>query len=176
MAKRITLFAFIFLGLGAAAPYSLGQGENSPDQPAPDAAAVAVAEEVTPVEIAEADAAGEDAVEEVFRDPFWPVGHVPSAPRGGGGAAAAADGSSGGSEGQGALDLAGLSPEEQQVIKQRMRVGGVLQQAGQIWAILNNQLVEQGETVKIDSGRKVYVFLVKELTSERIVLESQQDP
>lgn len=179
MADRIIIFAFIFLGLLARVPYSLAIEERGNRQQAAQGADLSLAKESSPTVDLDRANAVKGGVAFVGRDPFWPVGYEPPPPeRGtglqGGGAQAAAAGD--GREDQSALDLAGLSPEEQRVIRERLRLGGVLQQAGEIWAILNNQLVKQGETVTIDSGRKHYLFLVKKLTPDRIVLESKQDP
>lgn len=177
MAKRITIFSFIFLGLLARVPYSPAQGIGVNEQGANMESSLPIAEEGQPADNFEIASAAKTPVEFTGRDPFWPVGYVPQPKGRAARKAGAAEGAQTQAESdQSALDLAGLSAEEQQVIRERMRLGGVIQQAGEIWAILNNQLVMKGEVVTLDTGRKTYLFLVKQLTPDRIVLESKQDP
>lgn len=176
MADRIKNFAFIFLGLIALVPYSLGIDESVTIQGGNGDAHLVKTEEGSPtgnIEIAKA--AGTVARFE-GRDPFWPVGYMPPAKQDGDTAAGKSATAHQDQSDQSALDLSGLSEEEQRVIRERMRLGGVLQQAGEIWAIINNQLVKQGETITVDTSRKNYLFLVKHLTPDRIVLESKMDP
>jgi hypothetical protein len=166
MAKTTAIFPLIVLGLLGATHYSFGQVESPMADPG-------VSELPQEEGVSSGSSEVIDAGEEAYRDPFWPVGYEPSEDDSG--ASSSKAGSAADSENQDALDLAGLTPEEQRVIKERMRVGGILQQGQGIWVILNNQLVKEGEEVKLDTDRKTYEFLVKQLTADRIVLESLQN-
>lgn len=112
---------------------------------------------------------------ETERDPFWPVGYTPSVA---GSQASAVDGAvetSGAepdSNAQEGLDTSGLSEEEQAVIKSHVRVGGILVQRGECIAIINGQLVLQGDDLSVLTGKKLYRFMIRSLTPDRIVLES----
>lgn len=175
MADRNVFFAIFFLGLLAHLPYSLAVEQSVAGQGAASAEPLSSAEEGEPTGRIDIANAGESGAVFTGRDPFWPVGYVPASSSAQ--SAKSGNGVAGQSqEEQSALDLGGLSAEEQRVIRERMRLGGVIQQAGEIWAILNNQLVREGEAVTIDTGRMKYLFLVKRLTPDRIVLESMQDP
>lgn len=166
MVKLITKNSIILLGVCMAAHYSFAEVK-----PAADAT---VAVETQGDVVAEKVATqGEIQIvgvpEARSRDPFWPVGFVPKKKT-----AAVESASSGLGEADAALDLEGLSPEERALIRERMKVGGILQQGTGILAMINNQLVRQGEKVTLESDRRSYDFRVKKLTPERIVLESLQ--
>ena len=55
---------------------------------------------------------------------------------------------------RGHVDYSRLSPEEQAVIKSQMVVGGILQQGDICLAIINKQLVKQGETLTFSGAEK----------------------
>ena len=156
-------FLWIVLGALAPAPYASAQTGS-------------LALEETPVVVPHR---GEDASifdhrrqsREQVRDPFWPVGYRPLidvpllAPAGPVPVTEEEHG--------GPVDFSGLTREEQAIVKAQMVVGGILQQHGGVCiAIINQQLVKEGEGLALTSANKTYHFRVKKLTPERIVLES----
>jgi len=167
---RIRFFLRIFLGVMAANLYANGQVESmgTPDQS---------------TSILEGDELAQSARNfQEFgktlelgktRDPFWPVGytppvHVQAAPTAAGSAEAV-------DETRGHVDFSGLTREEQAVIKSQMIVGGILQQGDTCLAIINQQLVKEGEELSLEAAQKTYRFGVKKLTPEKILLESMQE-
>ena len=103
------------------------------------------------------------------RDPFWPVGYIPES------VVLASDISDAEiDETGGHVDFSGLSQAERQIIQSKMVVGGILQQGSVCLAIINNQLLKQGDGLSLQSDSKVYEFMVKRLTPEKILLESMQ--
>lgn len=167
MVKFVTKNSLFLLGVCVATHYSFGQVENVQSTgSALETTSDVVAEEVATQ--GETQVVGALVPVARIRDPFWPVGYVPKkkAPQDSASAAL--------SKADSALDLEGLSPEERELIRERMKVGGILQQRTGILAMINNQLVKQGEKVTLESGRRAYDFRVKKLTPERIVLESLQ--
>lgn len=149
----------IVLGLGTLNLYSYGQVEH-PVNPYP------------PEEKATSDSLP-DSVQNVdkIRDPFWPVGYEPPVPSEAPSAESAAPSETETVDTQ-PVDFAGLSPEDQLAIKKRMTVGGILQQNQTMIAIINNQLIREGETLELEDGVRTYKFRVKKLTMDRIRLET----
>jgi hypothetical protein len=70
------------------------------------------------------------------------------------------------------VDFSGLSPEERELIKSQMRVGGILSQPSGCIAIINDQLLKEGDTLQIEAGGRNFEFVLKTLTTERVLLES----
>jgi hypothetical protein len=108
-----------------------------------------------PGNAAEAGAPGAEHV----RDPFWPVGYRPAseAPQ---------------EEPEtSVLDLSRLSPEEQAIIKSHLKVGGILQQGNERIAIINTDVVKEGDTVALRVSGQTYRFLIRSLEPRNIVLE-----
>ena len=110
---------------------------------------------------------------EALRDPFWPVGYTPST------AASPAGGFVGQEtlgdtdpESHEELDLTGLSDEEQAIIRAHVKVGGILVQKNECIAIINSQLVRQGDDLTVLTDRRLYKFMIRSLTPDRIVLDS----
>jgi len=96
------------------------------------------------------------------RDPFWPVGYVPEGHQ---------EEAEQPKEGQELLDLSRLSAEEQAIIKSHLRVGGILEQGRNRVAIINSDIVSQGDVMKLRVRGGVYRFLIRSLDPENIVLE-----
>ena len=97
-----------------------------------------------------------------YRDPFWPVGYEQKA---------VAKKTSGEEPKQALFDLSRLSPEEQAIIKSHTRVGGILEQGGRRVAIINSDVVREGETLSIRVQGQTYRFLIQSLQPRNIVLE-----
>jgi hypothetical protein len=70
------------------------------------------------------------------------------------------------------LDMSGLSLEEQAIIRSHVRVDGILLQKNECIAIINSQIVRQGDDLSVLTGKKLYKFLIRSLTPDSIVLES----
>lgn len=162
MLSRAGIFYGIMLGLLAANLYSFGQGENA-------VGAGLTADNAVQTQAVSGEPA-EPPRETTTRDPFWPIDYVPvvevhktdlPAQEGEG-------------DPRGHVDYSRLSPEEQAVIKSQMAVGGILQQGAICLAIINKQLVKQGETLTFSGTGKTYDFVVRDLTPDKIVLESMQ--
>jgi len=101
---------------------------------------------------------------ERLRDPFWPVGHVASArARAGGGESDDASRS--------LLDISRLSPEEQEIIRAHMNVGGIMERGRERVAIINSEVVREGDTMAIDVRGQTYRFLIRSLQPHNIALE-----
>lgn len=101
---------------------------------------------------------------ESLRDPFWPVGYAPA-----GTAGPRAE------KKEGLLDLSRLSPEEQAIIKSHLRVGGILEQRGRRVAIINSDVVKEGDVMKLNVSGATYRFLIRSLQPQNIVLEPIQE-
>jgi hypothetical protein len=158
-------FLRISLGVLAANLYAKGQVENAPLVSPPSMAVE---------DVEEAAAPGEQELQEdvKVRDPFWPVGYVPPVVK------VQRQSSTSGElvdETKGHVDFSGLTKEEQAVIKSRMVVGGILKQGSTCLAIINQQLVNEGEELSLKSEDKTYRFGVKKLTPDKILLESMQE-
>ena len=162
MRSRAGIFYGIMLGLLTADLYSFGQVEN------------AVGTGLTKDNAVQTQAvSGEPAEplrETTTRDPFWPIDYVPVVQD----LEADRPGQQGVGDPQGHIDYSRLSPEEQAVIKSQMAVGGILQQGDICLAIINKQLVKRGETLTFSGMGKTYDFVVRDLTPDKIVLESMQ--
>jgi len=165
MANLFRKNCVFFLGLCITTHYCFGQVENVSD--GSEAVGSTAQEVVAATELG--DGHVQTAAGQVVRDPFLPIGYKPKRQTPEPKVETAQE-----SEIDEALDLAGLSEEERAVIKQRMKIGGILQQRSGIMVIINNQLVKQGEQVTLESDVRSYDFLVKKLTPDRIVLESLQ--
>ena len=164
MARLGQIFIGIVLGLFTQLPYGSAQIEN-----ATNGGIVAT----SPFDQGETQGEAEDVVQATSndRDPFWPVGYAPDPE------VLAEDRSDAEDEIDetgGHVDFSGLSKAEQQIIKSRMVVGGILQQGNVCLAIINNQLLKQGDGLSLQSDSKVYEFIVRKLTPEKILLESMQ--
>ena len=170
MGKQTRHFWLFVLGLFALNLYAFGQVEDGPQ-------GSIQGESVIQAEIEEGVGNIENGTTgivegKVPRDPFWPVGYVP-APK----EEAAEEVESVADQGEvdlGPVDYSGLTAEEQAVIKSQLNVGGILKQNEVCMAIINNQLLKQGETLELTSGSRHYSFSVKSLTPDRILLESLQ--
>ena len=162
MARLDQIFIGIVLGLFAQVPYGVSQIENAMN--GGDVGISAFDQEETQGE-------ADDFVQAASqgRDPFWPVGYVPEPE------VLVEDPSEAEiDETGGHVDFSGLTKAEQQVIKSKMVVGGILQQGDVCLAIINNQLLKQGDGLSLKSDSKVYEFTVIRLTTEKILLESMQ--
>lgn len=106
------------------------------------------------------------------RDPFWPVGYTPSQPGSGAASQTSVGQGTADADSQSELDMSGLSLEEQAIIKSHVRVGGILVQRNECLAIINSQLVRQGDDLSVLTSLKVYTFMIRSLTPDSIVLES----
>ncbi len=95
------------------------------------------------------------------RDPFWPVGYEPSR----------APAPSQEAAPQALLDLSRLSPAEQAIIKSHLRVGGILEQGRDRVAIINSDVVREGEKINILVHGQTYRFQILSLEPQNIVLE-----
>ena len=107
----------------------------------------------------------------MLRDPFWPVSFSQVSYRDGSQPAIseiAVEDAGGHDE----LDMSGLAEEEQAIIKSRVRVGGILVQKDECIAIINSQLVKQGDDLSVLTSKRMYQFKIRNLTPDRIVLES----
>ena len=102
--------------------------------------------------------------EEPVRDPFWPVGYTGAAK-----APSAAE-----EKEKVSLDLSRLSAEQQAIIKSHMRVGGILQRGSQRIAIINSDVVREGDDMRINVDGQSYTFHIKSLQPHNIVLEPKQ--
>ena len=160
MDNGVQIFFGIVLGVAGINPYAAAQIET---------AMVEGDREPNAIEYREAQG-GTDGIQQAVddRDPFWPVGYVPKP------AAAEAEVEDDFDELGGHVDFSGLSKEERAVIKSKMVVGGILQQGNICLAIINNQLLKQGDGLSLKSGSKTYEFTVRRLTTEKILLESLQ--
>lgn len=166
MANPWVKFSLIVLGVCSFNLYSVGQVEH----PEP----MDLSRAVTP----DAFATGPGQAKEEARDPFWPVGYEPPKPsvsQQQETETTVAEGTPLEEVDDQPVDFSGLSPEEQQAIKERMNVGGILRQNQTMIAIINNQLLKEGETLRLDNGKRTYRFRVKQLTMERIKLETIAD-
>lgn len=158
-------FLRIILGVLALNLYAKGQVENVMESAPP------------PFTI---DAGGDAQAEDdknfqksaTARDPFWPVGYVPAEPELEAGPEAAKEAVD---ETGGHVDFSGLTKEEQAIIKSKMVVGGILKQGAICLAIINQQLVKEGDELSLQAADMTYRFGVKKLTPESILLESKQD-
>ena len=163
---ELRFFLRIILGVLALNLYAKGQVENvKPLVPSPS----------TVNEEGDAPARDPKDLQEngTTRDPFWPVGYSPAVEVAEAPSSAAAEEPV--DETGGHVDFSGLSKEEQAVIKSKMVVGGILTQGTTCLAIINQQLVKEGEELSLTEGEKTYQFGVKKLTPEKILLESMQD-
>lgn len=120
--------------------------------------------------------AGEEQAE-TLRDPFWPVGYEPSKSEDFLGVTdpERVDDETGPAS-HDELDMTGLSDEEQAIIKSRVKVGGILVQKNECIAIINSQLVRQGDDLSVLTEMKHYKFMIRKLTPDRIVLDSVNEP
>ena len=162
MARCGQSFIGIVLGLLAQLPYATAQIENAANGGIVGTSAF---------DQGETQGEADDFIQAIRheRDPFWPVGYVPEPQE------VAEDPSEDEiDETGGHVDFSGLSKAEQQVIKSKMVVGGILQQGNVCLAIINNQLLKQGDGLSLQSDSKLYEFTVKRLTPEKILLESMQ--
>ncbi len=170
MGKQTRIFWLFVLGLFALNPYAFGQVED-------DAQINIPSESVNQAENSEGVNGNENSPVEIeetstLRDPFWPVGYEPVPEE-----EAVEEDESEADEGEvdlGPVDFSGLTAEEQAIIKSQLNVGGILKQNETCMAIINNQLLKQGETLELTAGGRSYSFNVKALTPDRILLESLQ--
>lgn len=163
--KKILL---ILLGLWVLGQYAVAQVERSSTEEDDGEPAFSAGREVSGGGLFEGSGTKESE-EILLRDPFWPVGFVPPTVK-----EAASPGAQE-SEGSGPVDFHGLTPEEQALIKSRMSVGGILKQNSGCIAIINNQLLKEGDPLRIRAGNRDYEFLITALTTERVLLEAKKD-
>jgi hypothetical protein len=95
------------------------------------------------------------------RDPFWPVNYQPDPKSAGSGASDADE----------VLQIRSLSLEEQSYIRGRLRVGGIMQQGRQRVAIINRQVVREGDILTLQRDHRTYRFIVRSLEEKNIILE-----
>ena len=163
MRSQVGIFYGIMLGLLAANLYAFGQVEN--------AVGIGLTTDNAVQTQAVSGEPAEPPGETTTRDPFWPIEYVPVVVEDERADLPAQEGEG---DPQGHVDYSRLSPEEQAVIKSQMAVGGILQQGDICLAIINKQLVKQGETLTFSGAEKTYDFVVRDLTPDKIVLESMQ--
>lgn len=160
MGKRTRNFLIILLGLFMGTSYGFGQVENLLEAPSPP-------ESVAPAAPVDGEGVG-DLEGAAPRDPFWPVGWQPQEEV----VEAEIEEEVEEVDDTGPIDFSGLTPEEQEVIRSTMSVGGILKQNDICIAIINNRVMRQGQTLTMEADNKHYEFLVKTLTPTRIILES----
>ena len=170
MDKKTKNPLIIFLGICGLTQYSAAQLENS----TVERTSVAVEEEVlSRVAIDDVTAGLAEADSNPPRDPFWPVGYwpEPSQPVVVGDENAVEPEVIDGAP----VDFVALSLEEQELIKSNMRIGGILSQPSGCIAIINEQLLKERDTLQLEANGRKYEFLLKTLTTKRVILESLSD-
>jgi len=166
MGRKAKNFLIIFLGICGFAQYSRAQVDIS----TAEKTSIAVEEEVLSRNAIDEMTTGSETALEPQRDPFWPVGYWPEEAE----IAVVEDGTIVEPEvkDDAPVDFSGLSPAEQALIKDRMRIGGILSQPSGCIAIINDQLLKEGDTLQIEADKRTFEFLLKTLTTERVLLES----
>ncbi len=170
MDKKTKYFLMIFLGICGFTQYSTAEVEGSTIE----RMSVAVEEEILSRDAIDDAAAGSaEADSNPPRDPFWPVGYwpEPSQPVVVGDENAVEPEVIDGAP----VDFVALSLEEQQLIKSKMRIGGILSQPSGCIAIINEQLLKERDTLQLEANGRKYEFLLKTLTPKRVLLESLSD-
>ena len=95
------------------------------------------------------------------RDPFWPVGFVPSSTAG---LPAAADKLADGKVADPAVQMGEYSAI--------LRLGGVVKKNGKFYATINGFTVQTGEVVTAVSGGEVFKFVVETIDFNKIKVKS----
>lgn len=170
MDKKTKYFLMIFLGICGFTQYYTVEVEGSTIE----RMSVAVEEEILSRDAIDDAAAGSaEADSNPPRDPFWPVGYWPEPSQ------TVVVGDENAVEPEvidGApVDFVALSLEEQQLIKSKMRIGGILSQPSGCIAIINEQLLKERDTLQLEANGRKYEFLLKTLTPKRVLLESLSD-
>ncbi len=110
----------------------------------------------------------------VFRDPFWPVGYTPAPEPVAQPVVATQD-----KEPPRPVlpkRFQDLPPTKQAQVKSRIRVGGILKQGNAYHALINNQMVAQGDRIAVPYEGVSFFFVVKTLNENNVLIEPVETP
>lgn len=102
-----------------------------------------------------------------IRDPFWPVGYTP--------------------EGDVVVEAvveeepqvgasATLTPEQMEIIKEKLKITGMIKRKNMMVALVNNQIVGIGEVVNIQFEGRIYQFKVNGFKEGQLVVDTNWQP
>jgi hypothetical protein len=102
------------------------------------------------------------------RDPFWPVSYSPVVEQPVVATNAVATNTVGPAVSSRFKDL---PKEKQDAIRGKIQIGGVLKQGAQYVALINKQMVGQGDKIAVQADGNTYFFVVRKLTEQDVSLE-----
>lgn len=151
------------LWLAVLLPMLAALAARAEDAAAPAAAPAAA----TAPAAAAAPAAGSD------RDPFWPVGY---APQPAGAAEVQPVQADPGTEAKvrSALQIDNLSPEQQAVIRNQLRISGIMRFGPDYVARINGQLASAGDELTAEVEGQRVVFVIRSITKDAVQLEPKR--
>ena len=111
------------------------------------------------------------------RDPFWPVGYAPrveapaeDTPED----AAPAPAAEAPREEKSGLRIDRLSEAQQEIVRRKLKVSGIMRIGAAYMARINNQLVGEGDEVGVELEGQNLAFLVRSITKDAVQLEPKR--
>ena len=112
-----------------------------------------------------------------LRDPFWPVGYAPrveapaeDTPED----AAPAPAAEAPREEKSGLRIDRLSEAQQEIVRRKLKVSGIMRIGAAYMARINNQLVGEGDEVGVELEGQNLAFLVRSITKDAVQLEPKR--
>ena len=159
--------AIIALFCGASIWMSAGAEAQEPPPTTPDANSEAPS--VTPVTNVAASATNAlSSKAEQTRDPFWPVGYMPEVKK-----EVVVQTNDAPVDIKPVLPIsaADLPKEKLAQLKAKIRIGGFLKQGDDYVALVNDQLVKQGDKIIVEFEGAKFKFIIRAVTEKNVSME-----